>query len=1242
MSRKKKKNRVNHKKTIHTRNHVFKKKISYEFSVDSLKRLFSQYSFEDVALSITASEVWLPNRSSGVKHQLIWGVLASMKVCEFTGRKKIGQYSEFISLLRTVYSLLPQFPMLEDFVPQADWGDIRVNFNNQAIPVFFGGNVERITDFINAFEIKYASQGSVLDGMEAALITQAEFINLIAKNDSGSTKNILPGSLSIPTAVFWSYIKEAIEAINQNQLIKKHAYSHSIELGSFELPDTESEFSESIMQGLFQKTLFINFDKRLYPVSIRNFASIMMVHWSEIEVLDISKEEQVKALSRFINANVKEHIPGPNIIYEKSADLDLLFPSLIISGEKLFIPIPISSEETEQMQSLSDEVVNVIDKLECIEFFNIRINHAIRLSDDFRFRKNNIKILFVLMDVSTSTSFLETPKEPAHLICLSDFVTLISSYEQEDSLEDVFSFKNESNPIGPMTGIIDRLAAYKDSHSILVDGASSPSIIFLDPHYGCEWRYKNLLEYWKLAPKYFPIPNLAWEIDNSYDGISSIVSKTKVRVSWYTTIGECELHFLCAPTEKKLDINNFRVLVLAIECFADAFQQRHDIISDLKLFDNQYIFVYCEVDSKSLINEDLDSVDSVSLEEPVFMEWFFPKESSNDVRIKVTLNLKLISHALTNATDASFQARCVGELTYQLSNFLDLPFSNLISSKINETASKPPRMTINVVEQLTSVPEIPNYKGSTSKNYKLARKELAYILKNLEVEPGCYELLPAKAIIDKAKAIFRDDIHQYIRKFDKHKLLVLCVEQHDQLTSYHRNNQERIRQSLKHEVSFDRTNEYSKSSEELVKDSKNYRYLIEYCVGFESIDNETPRLEDILNIIGKVDWLMVLYSASDILHNDIDVGGLVISEDYVPEIFYSDKRQETEDVFKQHEANLRLGVGVNSADEVRLTEIEYFSRLDEIFEIELGYKFSLMMEVLEALSRWVSFCSTENLAYAYQCKKEEVVDNISKALKEENIEAISKAVDFLTLDANKTRILIGKDVIEADVPVWEHNKRPYRYTIRPIISLNDGVLLWGAEAAYKAKIIWSNSVIEGYLPFDLDSVEIAKSIRKIKISLEKKLEIVASKITSRFAPYYIPGIDFKRRFSKCGFEDVGDYDVLAYWPNSNLWVTIECKYIQPPFCIKDSRRLRDKMFEASKGKSHLCKIKKRREFLTSNFDAIRTLLQWPVSESAERERLRELYVSKHSYWWMFATPYSVPTEFVQIDLLEGWFKNNLN
>lgn len=1241
--KKKRSNKTKLKQSISSfrRKEGSRNKSSYERSVLALKRLFSQYGCEDVLLSIITSELCLPNVASGVKHQLCLGVISSMTPDEFTGKHQIDNYSKLVSFLKTTYSLLPDFPMLEDFTPQADWGEIHVIYNQKNWPVFFGGSVERITDFIKAFEIRYASNTDAIMSMELAIIAQAKIISSVNREIAGNSSNISAGAVSLPSETFWVKIKSAIKGFNHEQRLNKYTAMNSIELGSFILPESESVFGNLIMEGQFQKHLFIKYDDQLYPASIRNFTSTVMDYWSDKEDVEDSKYASTRALSSFINVNVKTHVPGPSIIKDKSFTPDLLYPSLIISEDILFFPIPVYSEELDGITALVNEFKESVTDLEQLDLFNLNFNHVIRLSSEFRFEQNNIKILIVLMDVSTGTSFIDVPPEPAYLTSLADFVTLISSIDNDDSLDEIFNFRNQGADFGPMAGLIDQLAAYKDSDSVLVEGANTPNLLIIDPHYGCEWRYKKLLKFWHTAPQYFSNMKYSWQMGSSYDGISNIFSESPLVNSWFTKIGRCEVHFSYTYNSKQLTLNNVRILSLAIECFADAFQQRADIISDLPIFENKALFFNCNADLEHLVDDQVEITEQEVLNEPIVTKWSISERGNdNIIQINTALNLKVVSKALTDAVDASFQSCCVNDFIYYISKHERVKLSKAVLKEIQEASSRPPRMLINIVQQDISVPEVSCYKKTQPKHYKLARKELAMIMKKLGIEPGQYELSEAKRVIDQARNIFRDSLHDYLSTFDRTQLLKCCVEQHDSLSSKHRADEMRIQQSLKHEVSFDRASQYSSDFQEFIKSSINYRYIIECFVSQGKFGSNSISIEEILTLTGKVDWLMVLYNASDILHNDIDVGGIRINEDYIPEVFYSDERYLLEEKFKQRDANLKLGKNINHTDKLIVNFQDLLPEVNNAFEAENGFTFSLMLEILEGMYKWTNIEPERELDFHYVDNKSHVAERIAKSLNETNIEAVHSALDFLTINPQHIRRLTGKDMIESDVPVWEHIKRSQRYTIRPIIALNNEDILWGADAANKAHTIWLNSILDGYLPAELNSKEINGSIRKIKQSLEIQLEVVAVDIVSRFSCQFIHGIDFKRRFQKYGFEDVGDYDVLAYWPDKNLWLTIECKYMQPPFCIKDSRRIRDRMFESSKGKSHLCKIRKRRDFLNTNFELMRSLLKWPAPSTSNDIEIKELYVSRYTYWWMFAPPYPVPTEFVQIDLLEAWIKAN--
>ena len=139
---------------------------------------------------------------------------------------------------------------------------------------------------------------------------------------------------------------------------------------------------------------------------------------------------------------------------------------------------------------------------------------------------------------------------------------------------------------------------------------------------------------------------------------------------------------------------------------------------------------------------------------------------------------------------------------------------------------------------------------------------------------------------------------------------------------------------------------------------------------------------------------------------------------------------------------------------------------------------------------------------------------------------------------------------ESDVPVWDHTKRDNRYAIRPLIPLGNGIeLSWGAAFVKKSIGIWSNAITNGYLPADFPWIKVQKEVRNVKKGLELALEERSYEISSRFSCYIEKGINFKHRFPNEMFENVGDFDVLAYWPEENEWLIIECKYNQPPYCF---------------------------------------------------------------------------------------------
>ena len=401
-------------------------------------------------------------------------------------------------------------------------------------------------------------------------------------------------------------------------------------------------------------------------------------------------------------------------------------------------------------------------------------------------------------------------------------------------------------------------------------------------------------------------------------------------------------------------------------------------------------------------------------------------------------------------------------------------------------------------------------------------------------------------------------------------------------------------------------------------------------------------VEAVVQLVASVDWLMVLYNASDVLHNGLDVAGLDQTEFFIPHVYYSEITGRSETAFANEAADIKLGVGLKAADEVhaiRQTDPEWIS-LDQAFGQDTGLELNKFLSGLHILFRWPSATDTEELRFSYSAPRDKIRDVLVESVNDMTAIDAEKVISLVSLNPKGIRRLLGKSTDEADVPLWEHNKRGDRYTIKPLIQDEQGVLTWGAASMERAARIWRQTLANGYMPADFDWPNVKAAVRSIKARLEEQLETATAAVLSRATPYAVKGIDFMRRFPKEGFDDVGDFDGLAYWPEVNRWVTAECKYNQPAFCLKDARRLRDRIFGTPGHRQQFAKIERRRAFLQAHMERMRTALSWPPPPAGLQPTVHELYVSRDIYWWMRNPPYPVPTHFVRIDRLHNWLRGN--
>ena len=153
----------------------------FESTCNQLRSGFARYSADDVMVSLCVSDLWLPNISSQVKHTLAFAVSISMPASSFTGSATIESYADFKQFTEQVYALLPGFPTLEDYVPEPDWGEVKFPSNGSLLRIFYGGAVERISDFVTAFHLVHSTDVQANRDMHVALLAQHHVLEGVEK-----------------------------------------------------------------------------------------------------------------------------------------------------------------------------------------------------------------------------------------------------------------------------------------------------------------------------------------------------------------------------------------------------------------------------------------------------------------------------------------------------------------------------------------------------------------------------------------------------------------------------------------------------------------------------------------------------------------------------------------------------------------------------------------------------------------------------------------------------------------------------------------------------------------------------------------------------------------------------------------------------------------------------------------------------------------------------------------------------
>lgn len=216
---------------------------AFALAVVNIPKLFCQYSIREIASSLFVSSIWLPNISSMMKHQLLAAIFASIKPEEFSNSQSINTYSEFSQFWEKLQAVLPTFFMMEDYVPETDWGDVKFYHDRRNYKIFYGQELCNVNEYLTLFQmlylpykkeyLKFAGRSASRE-LQYCLRLQDEIISGISvQPNQKDLSEISPGHIEVPPSAFWMEAVKFYKNFDiRDNFDEKFLTDYSIELGA--------------------------------------------------------------------------------------------------------------------------------------------------------------------------------------------------------------------------------------------------------------------------------------------------------------------------------------------------------------------------------------------------------------------------------------------------------------------------------------------------------------------------------------------------------------------------------------------------------------------------------------------------------------------------------------------------------------------------------------------------------------------------------------------------------------------------------------------------------------------------------------------------------------------------------------------------------------------------------------------------------------------------------------------------
>ncbi len=827
---------------------------------------------------------------------------------------------------------------------------------------------------------------------------------------------------------------------------------------------------------------------------------------------------------------------------------------------------------------------------------------------------------------------------------LDQFLGLVDDIEDAGMFADFLKYESEGLMLKtpPITSTLDKYGSFKDSHGVLVQGAQRFDYAAIDLHWGTKVRFETLIRFWSKFPRVgaFGHPR-SWKLSDHPSTLNRLMARSYFGWIIFDRIGDHEL-VTTSPFEE-LSFDQGQISNLLMEILADSVQQFTFPWNHLGTMLTSSV-LHVIFFPKTIVESSEKFNHLKSLIPPPDSDWKIDAGYIDHgiIGIRVIFNEARVRETLLRAKDSTFPVSLI-EAIIRAVDFLR-PNPEILEDieMLRENSSKPVRFMMFEHRKDVSFPEFSRVHSPEPYDRKSAHKRVAELARQIGLQAGTFSLTEGRDRLNSLRQALVAEINKLVEQYNFTSAILFLITEHDSIDNKYDMEEATLKASLRHEIEFDRNERMAEAHNEHYVTVNNVTYLIEKFIEITPTGKKEMRDEDFRYLFCLVDEVHGIYQKSDIIQYQVYPTELIVNDDYTFDVKYSVNLEQLRKAYADEQAGINLGTIGNQNDRVaspRPIE-DFLQRLDAAYQSDLGFGLRNLVGVLKVLSVWSSYAGVpEATVYSSNIKKIiEVCENGSIGVSPDEV---AKILAFLTLQKESVKRIEGDSNICEDLPVWEHAKRIDRYNLKPLILMGDNYY-WGPFSARGAGVLWSDT------PFSLNFFPNGRSSKIRDVSREEK-ELIESALVDRTYEIVLRHTNqeavekevYLHKRDKQGKhpENLGDYDVLAFLPLKNVILNIECKDILPAHSLKDSMRVRKKIFGSSKNHpGYLSQVEKRYRYLEHNTQKMASVFRWPI-DTKNPPKIISLYVSRRSHWWIKFPPKKTDIVFKRVDCLDEFISS---